>query len=107
MGDRSSLSRASVRLVDEYEVLVHALGIDGALEYEQVLRPDDAMLHAGLEMELVARRERFDPERLIGRAPGQDKACAFLDLKPLILLFVRLESQVSAPRLRGVRLVVA
>jgi hypothetical protein len=54
------------------------------------------MLHAGLEMELVARRERFDPERLIGRSPGQDKACAFLDLKPLILLFVRLESQVSA-----------
>jgi hypothetical protein len=44
------------------------LGINGALEYEQVLRPDDAVFHAGLEMELVARRERLDRERLIGSA---------------------------------------
>jgi hypothetical protein len=44
------------------------LGINGAFEYERVFGSDDAVFHAGLEMELVARRERLDRERLIGSA---------------------------------------
>src|SRR5205823_1524454 len=51
--------RASVGFVDESEILVHPLGIDGALEHKQVLRTDEAMLEAGLEMKLVARLEHL------------------------------------------------
>src|SRR3954452_7510449 len=92
----ADMLRASIRFVDEYEVLVHSLGIGGALEHKQVLRADDAMLGAGPEMELVARREHPDGERLPRAAAGQDQASTFLHFEAFILFLVRLQGEVSA-----------
>ena len=87
---------SAVRFVDEHEVLVHPLGIDRSLKHEQVLRPDQTMLHSGLKMKPVARSERLDGKRLAGSAPRQDKPRAFPHLQVFVLLLVHLESEVSA-----------
>ena len=85
----------AVRLVDEHEVLIHPLGIGRSLEHEQVLRSDQAMLHSGLEMEPVSRRDRLHCKRLVDGMPRQDEPRAFLHLQVFILLFVHLKGEVS------------
>src|SRR5271166_1943042 len=86
---------SAVRFVDEHEVLVHPLGIDRSLKHEQVLRPDQTMLHAGLKMEPVTRSERLDCKRLAGSAPRQYKPRAFPHLQVFVFLLVHLKSEVS------------
>ncbi len=83
------------RFVDEHEVLVHPLGINRSLEHEQILRSDQTMLHSGLEMKPVPRRERRHGKRLTGGAPPQDEPRALLHLQAFILLFMRFKSEVS------------
>ena len=53
------------------------------------------MLHSGLKMKLVARRERLDGKRLAGGTARKDKPRAFLHFQVFILLFVHLKSEVS------------
>ena len=67
----------------------------GADVDEQVLRSDQAMLHSGLEMEPVSRRDRLHRKRLVDGTPRQDEPRAFLHLQVFILLFVHLKSEVS------------
>jgi hypothetical protein len=86
---------AAVRFVDEYEVLIHSLGIDRSLEHEHVLRSDKTMLHSRLEMKPVSRRERFHREWLVCGTPRKDEPSAFLHLQVFILLFVHLKGKVS------------
>jgi hypothetical protein len=59
----------AVRFVNEHEVLVHPLGIDRSLEHEKILRPDQTMLHCGLKMKPVARRDHLDSKRLASSPP--------------------------------------
>ncbi|MBV9106860.1 MAG: hypothetical protein JO313_12655 [Verrucomicrobia bacterium] len=86
---------AGVRFVDEHEVLVHPFGIERPLEHEQVLCPNQAMLHSRLKMKPVARSKCLDGERLVGGTPKQDKPGAFLDQEVFVLLLVHLKSEVS------------
>ena len=87
---------SAVRFVDEHEVLVHPLGIDRSFKHEQILRPDQTMLHSGLKMKPVARSERLYGKRLAGSPPRQDKPRPFPHLQVFVLLLVHLESEVSA-----------
>src|ERR1700737_5165723 len=84
---------AGVRFVDEHEVLVHPLGIDRPPEYEQVLCPNQTMLHSRLKMKPVARNKCLDCERLAGRTPRQDKPRAFLHHEGFALLLVLLKGR--------------
>src|SRR5208282_3281712 len=87
---------AAVRFVDENEVLVHPLRIDRPLEHQQVLCPNQTMLHSRLKMKPVARSNCLYRKRLAGGAPPQDEPRAFLHHDMLVFLFVHLKSEVSA-----------
>src|ERR1039457_796018 len=95
---RRRIPRSSVDVwfVDENQVLIHSLRINGSLEDEQVLGSDEAMLHARLEMELAAPLKQFGRKHSLVRPSPQNKSSAFLHLKPLILLLVHLERKISA-----------
>jgi hypothetical protein len=86
---------SAVRFVDEYEVLVHPLGIDRSLEHQEVLCPNQTMLHSRLKMKPVARSKCLDCERLAGRTPIQDKPRAFVHNEVFVLLLVHLKSEVA------------
>src|SRR5207237_4050713 len=88
--------RNRVRFVNEDEILIHPLRIDGTLQHQQVFRANDAMLHAGLEVKLGARLEHLDRQRLLVRWTPEDKTCAFTDFESLVLLRVHLEREISA-----------
>src|SRR5262249_25169430 len=86
---------AAVRFVDKHEVLVHPFWIERSLKHEQILRPDQTMLHSGLKMKLVSRSERLDCEGAVGRTPRQDEPRAFPYLQAFILSLVLLKSEVA------------
>ena len=86
----------AVRFVDEHQILVHPLGVDGSLEYEQILCPDQTMLHSRLKMKSAARSERLDCKRLAGSTSRQDKPGAFPHLQMFVFLLVHLKSEVAA-----------
>src|SRR5476651_1317780 len=93
---RIPCSSRAIWFVDEDQVLIHSLRINGPLEDEEVLGCDEAMLHARLEMELAAPLKEFSRQRSFLRPPPQNKSSALLHLKPLILFLVHLQRKISA-----------
>src|SRR5207342_2082033 len=89
-------SRNRVRFVNEDEILIHPFRIDRTLKHEQVFRADDAMLHPGLKVKLIAGQEDVDRKRSLVRRTPEDKTCAFANFESLVLLLVHLEREVSA-----------
>src|SRR6266487_1130490 len=89
-------NRNRIRFVNEDEILIHPLRIEGTLKHQQVFCANDAMLHPGLEVKLTTGPEHFDCKRsLVSRTP-YDKTCALTDFESLVFLLVHLERQISA-----------